>query len=304
MKNLVFLMLSVLLVSACNNNKNATEAAGRPSFEKIIGTRFIEVRRQFDNGYSFNNYGFQQEPEWVLEFLSEDSVKIYSPFEKKFLHYPVFFDHDSIFNIAREWVKLRHLSKDSLIFQLLQVEQKVVKKDRSNVSMKFYSKEYLDRKHIDPRELQKPKARDTAYVRALVEKANKYADKPDSVLAAREPVKLISKSPAITIKQSHGVRDIMDPSRAEEYLNPEYSIVIEGAYKDFTHSFSVVVDEKGKMHLGRFAVSEEFVESRTRVLKGIIEVYLHKYLTIIPGKTLGIPHASEIMIYLKGKGRK
>ncbi len=294
----------LLLVLACNNNKNATEASGRPSFEKVIGTRFIEIRRQFDNGYSFNSYGFQQEPEWVLEFVSEDSVKIYSPFEKKFLHYPVFFDHDSIFNIAREWVRLKHVSKDSLIFQLLQVEQKVVKKDRSNVSMKFYSKAYLDKKHLDAKELQKPKSRDTAYVLALVEKANMYADKPDSVLAAREPVKLISKSPAISIKQSHGVRDIMDPSRAEEYLNPEYSISIDGAYKDFTHSFTVVVDEKGKMHLGRFAVSEEFVESRTRVLKGIIDVYLHKYLTIIPGKTLGIPHASEIKIYLKGKGRK
>jgi len=300
LRNLLCLTLLSIVIFSCNN-ENATEASGRPSFAKIIGTRFIEVRRQFDDGYSFNSYGFQQEPEWILEFLSEDSVKIYSPFEKKFLHYPVFFDHDSIFNIAREWVRLKHVSKDSLVFQLLQVEQKVVKKDRSNVSMKFYSKEYIEKKHIDPRELQKPKARDTAYVRALIAKANKFPDSPDSLLAARKPVALISRTDAITVKQSHAVADMMDPSRAEEYLNPEYFIVINGAYKDFTHNFTVVVDEKGKMHLGRFVVDDEFRESRTRVLKGIIDVYLQKYLTIIPGKTLGIPHASEIMIYLKGK---
>jgi len=288
----IALLLSIL--SSCNKQPE------KPSFKDVVGVRYVEVRREFANGISFNSYGFQQEPEWILEFMSDDSVKIYSPFEKKFLHYFVIYDRNNIFNIAREWVRLKHVSKDSLTFQLLQVDKKVVDQNRSNVLMKFYSEEYLKKKHLDPKQLQKPKPQDTAFIKSLITKANKYPDAPDSTFAARLPVQLLSKTDAITVRQSHTTANDMDPSRAEEYLNPEYYITISGAYKDFTHNFTVVVDEKGEMHLGRFVIDDEFRESRTRVLKGIIDVYLQKYLTITPGKTLGIPHASEIMLYLKG----
>lgn len=293
-KYLCFLFFIPLLFSRCSDKKE------RPSFAGVLNVKFIEVRREFDKGYEFNEYGFQQEPEWVLSFMSEDSVKIYSPFEKKFLHYKIYHDHDSVFNMAREWLRLKHVDRDSLIFQLLEVKEKKVNRERSNVLMKFYSEAYLKKSGQDPAVLQRPKRRDTLYVKSLIAKANRYPDEPDSALAARQPVTLISRSPAIEVKRSHTVADPMNPSRAEEYLNPEYFITIRGAYKDFTHNFSVMVDENGKMHLGRFLVDEEFRESRTRVLKGIIDVYLQKYLKIIPGSTLGIPHTSEIMIYLKG----
>lgn len=283
------------IFSSCN------EAPEKPSFKDVVGIRYVEIRREFANGISFNNYGFQQEPEWILEFMSDDSVKIYSPFERKFLHYFVIYDRNNIFNMAREWVRLKHVSKDSLTFQLLQVDKKVVNQDRSNVLMKFFSVDYLKKKHLDPKQLQIPTSKDSAFIKSLIAKANKYPDEPDSTFAARKPVTLISKTDAVKVKQSHATTNMFEASRADEYLNPEYSISIDGAYKDFAHSFSVVVDEKGKMHLARYAALEEFRESEKRLLNTLIEGYLHKYLTIIPGQTLGMPHASEIMIYLKGK---
>lgn len=288
----------VVFGEACSRKGNSVK---KPSLIIAPGIEYSEVRREFDNGLSFNSYGFQQEPAWIMQFLSEDSVKIYSPFEKKFLHYPIYFDHDSVFNIAREWLRLKHISKDSMIFQLLQVENKVVSKDRSNVLMKFYSDAYLKKMKFDLAALQRPSSKDTLYIQTLIAKTNRNPDNSDSSFAARNPVKLISKTPAITIKQSSGTVNPLDPSTADIYLNPEYSITINGAYKDFTHNFTVLVDEKGKMHLGKFNIDEEFRESRTKVLKGIIDVYLHRYLQIIPGSTLGMPHTSEIMLYLKGK---
>lgn len=294
-------LLFVMLALASCKSKGAQEAILRPSFKAAIGTQYTEVRREFDNGISFSEYGFQQEPEWILQFLSEDSVKIYSPFEKKFLHYPVYFDHDSVFNMAREWVRLKHVDKDSLVFQLLQVEDKAVLKERSNVYMRFYSQPYLKTINADPKILQKPSKKDTLYIKALIAKANRNSDNTDSAFAARIPAEFKSTTPAITLKKSHGAADPLNPSPADAYLNPEYSISIEGAYKDFNHSFTVLVDQNGKIHLGSFNIDEEFRESRTRVLKGIIDVYLQKYLKVTPGSTLGMPHTSEIMIYLKGR---
>jgi hypothetical protein len=46
--------------------------------------------------------------------------------------------------------------------------------------------------------------------------------------------------------------------------------------------------------------SDEFVESRKKVLEGIINVYLKNLLTIKPGTTLGIPHTSLIMLRVRG----
>ncbi|RYG07031.1 MAG: hypothetical protein EOO07_28160 [Chitinophagaceae bacterium] len=297
-QKLIFLLaILFLIVSACSE----PAPVEKPTFKSVVGIRFIEVRREFDNGISFNSYGFQQEPEWILEFMSDDSVKIYSPFEKKFLHYFVIYDRNNIFNMAREWVRLKHVSKDSLTFQLLQVNNKVVNQKRSNVLMKFFSENYLKSKQLDPKQLQKPNQKDTAFIKSLIAKANKYPDAPDSTFAARKPVTIISNTDAIKVKQSHTTSNMLEASRADEYLNPEYKISITGAYEDFSYSFSVVVDEKGKMHLGQYAAMDEFRESQQRLLNALIEGYLHKYLTIVPGRTLGMPHASEIMIYLKGK---
>jgi hypothetical protein len=72
---------------------------------------------------------------------------------------------------------------------------------------------------------------------------------------------------------------------SEEYLNPTYNITIHNAHKNFGYYFAVVVDERGKMHFKKILqlMNPEFVESRERVVKGIIEVYLQNLLEIIQG---------------------
>jgi len=300
-KSIFRVLLPALTVIACRDPKPGSEQKS-PSFGAFAGIKYIEVRRAFDTGLSFNEYGFQQEPEWILNFLPADSIEIYSPFEKKFLRYPVFHDHDSVFNIAREWLRLKSINKDSIRFQLLQVDGKEISKDRSNVYMTFYSDNYLKNIiHADPEILKRPTRRDSDFIRMKTAIANRNPLNKDSVFAARKPVVLKSPIPEIITEKIKNPPDFMNPSIADEYLNPEYKITIKKAYKDFNHSFTVFVDEKGQMHLGQFLVDPEFEESRRRVLNGIISVYLQKFLEITPGSTLGIPHTSEIKLYLTGR---
>jgi hypothetical protein len=92
-------------------------------------------------------------------------------------------------------------------------------------------------------------------------------------------------------------------NRSEEYLYPEYRINIDKAYQDFQYSFSVLVDHNGRMHFKQFlvAVEPEFIETKTKVAKGIIDVYLRNTLDITPGNTLGFPHSSVINLHVIGR---
>jgi hypothetical protein len=57
------------------------------------------------------------------------------------------------------------------------------------------------------------------------------------------------------------------------------------------------------MHFKNFlvAVEPEFLETKTKVAKGIIDIYLRNTLTIQPGNTLGLPHSSLINLHVIGK---
>jgi hypothetical protein len=57
------------------------------------------------------------------------------------------------------------------------------------------------------------------------------------------------------------------------------------------------------MHFKEFlvAVEPEFLESKTKVAKGIIDVYLRNTLSIKPGSTLGFPHTSLINLHIIGR---
>ncbi|WP_207426324.1 hypothetical protein [Pedobacter sp. SYSU D00535] len=288
-----------ILFYACGSKKGSGNE--RPSLKEVVGIKYIEVRREFDTGFSFNEFGFQQVPEWTMKFFSEDSVMIYSPKRKRYLHYLVHFDHDSVYNIAREWVRMKTISKDSLVFQLLEVEGKEISRDRSNVLMKFYSEEYLASRGLDTAILRRPNKKDSAFVRSRALRASRNPGNLDSAFAARSPVHLESLSPDISVQKSHGEGDELNPSAADEYLYPEYRIEINGAWKNFDYKFTVLVDQNGKLHLGNFLVSDEFRASRKRVLEGIIKLYLEKYLRITPGNTLGVPHTSEVLFYVKGR---
>ncbi|HXH99438.1 MAG TPA: hypothetical protein VNI52_04165 [Sphingobacteriaceae bacterium] len=269
----------------------------KPSFKDVIGTRYTEVRRAFDNGISFNKYGFQLEPEWILQFTAEDSVKIFSPKEKQFIHYPIYYDHDAIFNFAREWFRVIHVEKDSLIFQLLQVHGKVISSETSNVYMTFYSDNYLRNVlHAVPKNLKRPNRKDSLFVRSRVALANSH---PDSIFAARNPAVLRSKNAAILVEK---VKVSPDPlngvNPSDAYLLPEYDITIDNAYKEFNYSISVIVNEKGEIHFKQFLtfIMPEFEESKKRIVKALIEGYLKPYVEIRPGNTLGFTHSSSIKL--------
>ncbi len=301
--NRLFFTCATVLVCALGScTKPGTGQKKRPSLKKLVGRKYVEYRREFDNGKSFNYFGFQLEPEWVMHFLSEDSVEIYSPSRRKYLHYKIYFDHDSVFNMAREWLRIKTISEDSLAFQLLQVQDRAISRERSNVYMRFYSESYIrTRLKVDPELLKRPSKADTGYIRGLAAKANRNPGNIDSSFAARQPVEFVSRTSAINVSRTSGTGDYIKRSRADVYLYPEYYISIRGAYKDFDYSFSVLVDDKGEIRLGNFLTSEEFRASRRKVLEGIIKVYLQRYLIVKPGTTLGIPHTSELTIHLKGR---
>ena len=292
-------MFFVVLLSCCNQTQPKLQ---RQSFKSFEGIKFIEVRREFDTGYSFSKQGFQQIPEWTLSFLPGDSVKIYSPFEKRYIFYPIYYDHGQVMNFAREWLRLIHIDKDSLVLQLLRVQSKVVNKDLSTVYMRFYSENYIKNVlHADPDSMRKPNRRDTMYIHRLIKRANAIPLVADSLFAARNSVELKRLVKEVTAERSVLDKEDLNYSVSNEYLYPEFDIHIKKAYKDFAQSFTVLVDANGEMTVGSFAVMEkEFEAPRRKVLQGILDVYFERYLHITPGRTLGIPHATEITLHVRG----
>lgn len=292
--------LSALLVFTSCNRPDAESQ--RPSFKQVEGINFLEVHREFENGLSFNRHGFQQIPEWNLYFLPGDSVKIYSPFEKRYIHYPIYFDHGQVINFAREWLRLKHVSKDSLVLQLLRVKSREIDKKLSNVYMRFYSEAYVrDVLRSNPDSLRRPKLRDTLFIKSLVKRAKANPTTPDSLFSARSPVVLRSKIDWITVRSEKPSKGDLNYKASDEYMNVEYHVEIKKAYKNFSRSFTAFVDDKGKITVGKFAnIEKDFEAPQRRVLQGITDVYLQRFLEITPGKTLGMPHPTEIMLYVRG----
>lgn len=273
-----------------------------PTFTAVKGIRYSEVYRRFGNGLSFHKTGFQLQPEWELYFSAEDSVKIFSPERQQFMPYRIFHSHKALFHFARDWFRVRHISKDSLVLQAMVLEARVVKEDLSDIYMTLYSKDYIE--HVlktKPEDLRIPSPEDSLFIKYRAIQAN---SEPDSAFAARNPVVLKSKSKILTVDK---VSPAADPylgyiSRSEEYLYPEYKIQINKAYQDFQYTFQVIVDHNGKMMFKDFLVEvmPEFLETKTKVVKGIIDVYLKNLLEVTPGNTLGYPHSSVINLNVKG----
>src|SRR5689334_1274604 len=115
----VILFLVVLLSASCNQEQ-PKGFRSLPFFREVIGTQFTEVRRAFDNGLSFDKQGFQLEPDWRVKFLSDDSVRLYNPLEDQSYNFHVHYDHDSVINMGRVWLRVKNVNRDSLKLQLLQ----------------------------------------------------------------------------------------------------------------------------------------------------------------------------------------
>lgn len=307
MRNITIPVFNMLICGMCFLSCTSMPSKGnrdgkRPAFLPIAGIDFYESRRAFDNGLSFDTLGFQQEPIWKINFTHNDSIKIINLEGTEMLHHAIYYDQDSIFHFGRQWFRVISLEKDSLLLQRLAVQNLRVKEDRSNVYMKFYSARFIkDSLKTTVDELRKPTAQDTAFVKERIERTNAHPTNMDSLYAARNPVVLKSINPHLKVeKHEPDIDEAVNRTAAYQYLYPEFDIVINKTYKDFYHSFSVFVDEKGKMTVGKFIISPEFEESRRKVLQGIIDVYFNNYMEITPGSTLGIPHNTLIMLYVKG----
>lgn len=296
------LFILFLQFSSCGHISKLNEEAP-PTFTAIKGIKYTEVKRRFGNGLSFSEQGFQLEPEWNIYFNADDSVRIFSPEKKQYMTYRIFHSHKALFQFAREWFRIMHVSKDSLLFQVMALESRVVKEDLSDIFMTLYSDNYI--KNVlktDADKLKAPSREDSLFIKYRAIQANSNID---SAFAARNPVVLKSKSKITRVEK---IMPSLDPylghvNRSEEYLYPEYRVNIDKAYQDFKYSFSVIVDHNGKMHFKQFlvAVEPEFLETKTKVAKGIIDVYLRNTLDISPGTTLGFPHSSLINLHVIGR---
>jgi len=311
-RNIFALFIFILLFAGkCNRGlrkieeekarKEAVAARTKNLIKTIRGISYTEVSRKFDNGLSFSPVGYQLVPEWRISFPSVDSVNIYSPKKGRFLNAPVVFDHDSIFNVAWAWLKLKQLSKDSLKFIVLHVKDNVILDEKVHVFMTFYSNRYIKEVlHSDTTKLWAPGRRDTLYIQTKALLANKI---PDSAFAGTEPARLTAKSQMVSVKKE-APPDVVDGGKSyDAYLLPAFDIVINKAYDDFNYLFSVYVDEKGQLIFRKSNqfTFPEFKASTESTMKGITEGYLKLYLKVSPGKTLGIPHTSIIMLDVTGE---
>lgn len=308
--SLYYIVFLSTALAACNAKptkdtpKEKTQQVSPSDLDAIKGIKYTEVKRRFSNGLSFDTTGFQQEPSWIIQLHSRDTMLAYDPAQKIMQGFHLHHDHSNVYNFAKEWFRFKLISKDSLVFQRLQVTKKEIADDiRSDVNMTFYANSYMEKVlHTTAGKLQRPSAADTTFIRKMIVKANRNPDKRDSVFAGRQIVQLIPKSDMISVEFISSLDPLEGRTRAFDYIYPRYKIVIDRAYKDFAYEFNVIADEKGKLRLSYFYTNlPEFYEVRKKVLSGIVDIYLQNLLKIQPGSTLGIPHASEITVTVRGK---
>jgi hypothetical protein len=301
----LILLLAIAILGAGCKRKGIVAHNGPKdliSFKSIQGITYTEVARRMKSGSSFNEYGYQLEPQWKMSFISDDSTRIYSPIKKQLINFPLSRGYDSIFNTARTWLKVRKMNKDSLVLEILNYKNGLIDVTGAKVYMILLADNYIKNTlHSDSTILRRPSHRDTLFISKLVAKANSDYKK---AFAARQPVQLISKSPLASVikrKTEPVMENNFDTSI--DYLDPTFDIVIHKAYRDFYYSFSVYVDEKGNMYyripLIAF-IEPDFKVTYNRIAEGLMKSYLKLYFKAIPGSTLGMPHASTISLHMSG----
>lgn len=304
-KWLHLLLLFLVFVSlSCHRHlpKQDPQSIPHPiSFKPILNIPFIEVKRRMKSGLSFDNQGFQGEPFYHITFLSKDTARILNPIDGKYYNFYIFMETDSIFNVARSYFKMIQMSKDSMKFQVMQVEGDTLHTQHSLVYMTFYSKNYLENVlHTTAEALGKPDHRDTMFIRQKAEIANRI---PDSAFAGRQPASIKSINPLAKVEQTQVNADVMNNFDASAaYMAPEYYITINKAYENFAYSFWAFVDANGKLSYDHsiMNIQPEFKESTNKTIKAIVDGYLSFYLKVTPGSTLGIKHTSRVILNIIG----
>lgn len=294
-----------ILNTGCKRGKPAVATRERISFKSVEGIYYTEVDRRAENGLSFNEYGYHLKPEWRLRFVSFDSAALYSPVKKEFVNFPLALGMDSIFTTVRAFLKVRKMSKDSLIFEMLEVKNDSLKVGGSRVFMKFYADDYIKNKlHTTADKLIHATRKDSAYVKSLAAKANADIKK---AFAAQQPVQFIAKSKNLTVEKFKNKPNYLENNfnTTDDYMDPTYTIKVANAFKDFNYYFSAYVDAQGKMHYRRplmyFLGDKDFEQHYIKMSTAVMNSYVTYYFDIIPGQTLGIPHASMITMRVIGK---
>jgi hypothetical protein len=298
----LFLLFFVPVIFAgCGPKK---KEKSKISFKSVQGITYLEVSRLQKNGLSYNEYGFHLSPDWKLRFVSEDSAALYSPVKKQYLNFPLALGTDSVFNTAHAFLKMKHLSKDSLVLELLEATGDSINLNKSRVTMRLFSEDYIKNKlHTDIATLQRPSRKDSLYVKGLVAKANKDIKK---AFAASQPVQLISKNTNVSVEKRKAKPSYIDNnfSTDDDYLNPVYDIKINKAYQDFNYSFEATVDSIGVWHYNKplivFMGDADAEKNYIKVSTGIMNTYLKLFLKTVPGQTLGMKHASIISVNVRG----
>ena len=142
-------------------------------------------------------------------------------------------------------------------------------------------------------------------IRSSSKQRTALADKiPDSAFAAPQPAVLKSISPNLTVSKEEVKADVSNNFDASEnYMNPQYDITITKAYEDFSYPIYAIVDTKGQIifyHSINY-IEPEYRETTIKTIRGIIDGYLKAYMTVTPGASLGIKHASWVLLNLVGK---
>lgn len=273
------------------------------SFKPVFGIGYTEIARRSDNGLSFNNAGYQLEPQWKIKFVSNDSTSIYSPTKKCFINFPLTRGYDSIFNTARSWLKVKTMTKDSMIIEMLKADGDSVDTRGAKVYMVFYADNYIKNTlHGNLSECKSPSRKDSLYIKSLTDIANKDYN---NAFAARQPVELKSRSVLVTFTRRYAEPTMLNNfSNSGDYMRPEFDITVKKAYTNFDYSFSIIVDTAGQLHYGKpiiFFLEKERIPAYNHYSTAVMNSYLRYYLNFIPGKTLGIAHASEIAVHVKGR---
>ncbi|MGI4752025.1 MAG: hypothetical protein ACRYFB_15435 [Janthinobacterium lividum] len=301
----LFLFIVSLILSACTP-KNKVKHGGEKdliSFKPVLKTSYTEVSRRFSNGLSFNEFGYQMEPQWRLRFVSDDSASLYSPEKHRFINFPLTRGYDSIFNVARTWLKVRKMNSDSLVFELLKAYGDTIETKGVKTYMTFYADNYIKNAlHSDTGLLKRPSRKDSLYITSLAELPNSDSSK---AFPARHPASFSSKSHLITLKTHKVEGNFFNHfDTAEDYLSPILYITVHKAYADFYYSFSVLVDEKGQVHYGEPLIpftDENYKKNYVHSSKAVLDSYLKLYLRAVPGRTLGLAHASIVSVHVEGK---
>lgn len=300
-----FSLFVLLAFAGCDNNPRLRKNKKQVSFKSIEGISYTEVSRKQKNGLSFTRDGYRLKPEWRLRFEPKDSVALYNSEKRDFINFPVSRGLDSIFGVVRSYFKIRHMSKDSLVLEMLEAKNDTIDVVHSSVFMTFYADGYIKNKlHFNTEEAQHVSHGDSLFIKDLAEKANADIHK---AFAAQQPANFISKRPAMQVATWRRTPKFLynNYDAADNYMTPTFDITLNKASKSFDYSFSVFVDAKGQMVYRMPMVAfygDDLAEANyVKISKSILDNYLKPYLTVVPGQTLGIRHSTMVTLNIHGK---